>query len=30
MFVPASQLAFLAKKLKSQKHEQTAIFSTGF
>jgi hypothetical protein len=30
MFVSASQLAFLAKKLRSQKQKQTANFSTGF
>jgi hypothetical protein len=29
MFVPASKLAFPAKKLKSQKQEQTTNFSTG-
>jgi hypothetical protein len=30
LFVPASQLAFLAEKLRSQKQEQTVNFSTGF
>jgi hypothetical protein len=30
LFVPASQLAFSVKKLKSQKRKQTANFSAGF
>jgi hypothetical protein len=30
MFVPASQLPFLAEKLRSQKQEQTVNFSTAF
>jgi hypothetical protein len=30
LFVPNSQLAFLAEKLRSQKQEQTVNFSTGF
>jgi hypothetical protein len=30
LFVPASQLAFPAEKLRSQKQEQTTNFSTGF
>jgi hypothetical protein len=30
LFVPTSQLAFPAEKLRSQKQEQTANFSTGF
>jgi hypothetical protein len=30
LFVPASQLAFPVEKLKRQKQEQTANFSTDF
>jgi hypothetical protein len=30
LFVPVSQLAFPAEKLKIQKQEQTANFSTDF
>jgi hypothetical protein len=30
MFVPTSQLAFLAEKLKSQKYEQIANSSTDY
>jgi hypothetical protein len=30
LFAFASQLAFSAEKLRSQKHKQTTNFSTGF
>jgi hypothetical protein len=30
LFVPPSQLAFSAEKLRSQKQEQTVNFLTGF